>query len=154
MAGRVEILTGSNYESRSPSDRVGINHIVGVCLNNITGRLLTGARVVIYNLSPPDNSGNRIFLVKSNLTLSHDDPVVVNLAVYNEEACNGTMLLQYEELGSLVADGYGMIVGEHKFDLCFTCDQSFTTRIRCRLYVDDLNVMRLERLDERVQNGL
>ncbi len=146
--GHFEILTGygPDYENRSSSRLGGIVHVVGIRLNNGTGRLLTGGRVLVSNLSPPDNAGERDFLIRSNLSVSHD-PIAVTLATHNNETCSGIISLQYERVSGLLSpSGRGMLAGQHNFDLRFVCDQQVTEEIHCRLFLDSNNVMRLQRV--------
>ena len=44
--------------------------------------------------------------------------------------------------------GFGILTGEHRLQLRLTQNETRLAEIYCRLYVDDHNVMRLERLDK------
>jgi hypothetical protein len=143
---------GGDYDRRTPSQFGGILHIIRVKITNATGGILTGARLSIINLSPATAGFRDLPLARGHeTTLLAGDEKYVDVASHTEgiESSKNVMSLQTSYPGgfSMPAD-FGILRGEHRFQLRLTRNEKVLADIYCRLYVDDHNVMRLDRLDK------
>ncbi len=141
---------GADYDRRTPSRFGGVLHIIRAKIINATGIALSQARVSIVNLNPA-NAGHRDFPLERGITLAAGDSTYVNVASHQEgsEANKDLMCLQTSYPGGFITPaGYGILIGEHRLQLRLTRDKTILAEIFCRLYIDDHDVMRLERLDK------
>ena len=131
------------------SPRGGLVHVVKVKVENPSPTILTGARLSIVNLNPA-HFDQRAFLLKENINLDAGEHVFVNIASHPEGVQQdlALMSLQLPHFGGFyMPNGYGIVTGEHRFDLCLTREDRNLVEIRCRLRVDGEGSMRLDKVD-------
>jgi hypothetical protein len=149
-APTIQTGTGGDYDRRIPSQFGGVLHTIRVKITNGTESMLTGAKLSVINLNPA-NAGHRDFPLEKSITLPAGENTYVNVASHTEgiEADQNLMCLQTScPSGFAAPAGFGILTGEHRLQLRLTRNDTHLAEIYCRLYVDDHNVIRLERLDK------
>jgi hypothetical protein len=154
---QIQTGVGEDYDRRTPSRCGGVLHFIRVKIINCTRKMLAGARLSVVNLNP-ENAGFRDFaLARGNgITLDAGENTYIEVASHTEGIeSSQVMCLQTSYPGGFAAPaGFGILTGEHRLQLRLTRNETHLVEIYCRLYVDDHNVMRLERLDKcEAQNG-
>jgi hypothetical protein len=148
---------GGDYDLREPSPYEGIRHTIRVKIINDSESVLIGAKLSIINLSPP-SADQRNFPLPQSINLSPSESTYIRVVSHTEGVGADKNFMQLQTPypgGYFPAAGYGILTGEHRFTLRLTRNEERLAEIYCRLYIDDLNVMRLESLDKcEARNGL
>ena len=151
----IQTGVGAEYNLRTPSQGGGIVHVIRVKVSNTSGKIAADARLSIINLNP-QSAGSRDFFL-CDITLPDGEDRYINVASHAEgvESARNLMRLQIPyPAGYYAPHDFGILSGEHRFQLRLVQNEKRLAEIYCRLYVDALNVMQLERLDDReTQNG-
>jgi|SRR5271166_239378 len=143
----IQTGTGTDYDLRTPSQG-GIVHLIRAKVSNTSGNIAADARLSIVNLNP-QSAGSRDFFLR-DITLPDGEDRYIDLASHIEGVESARNLMRLQILypaGFYAPDNFGILSGEHRFQLRLTQNEKIRAEIYCRLYVDDSNVMRLERLD-------
>jgi len=144
----IQVGNGPDYDLRESSQSGGILHTIRVKITNATGKLLTNTNLSIVNLNPP-KSGSHDFPLARGVTVDHGDSTFIDVVSHSEggEGDKDLMCLRTTYPGGFLKPrGYGILRGDHKLQLKLARDHRTIAEIYCHLYVDDLNVMRLERI--------